>query len=116
MYRISKKFHFSAAHRLDLGPEHPCSTLHGHNYTVEVILGAEDTDERGMVIDFHELVSFGKVVDSLDHKFLNEEVDFHTTTENLACWLFDYAESIFGDMALAVRVSESGKTWAEYAR
>ena len=83
---------------------------------VEVILGAEKPDERGMVIDFHELAPFREVVDSLDHKFLNEEVDFHTTTENLARWLFDYAESMFGEMALAVRVSESGKTWAEYAR
>ena len=56
MYRISKQFHFSAAHQLDLLPEgHPCKRLHGHNYIVEIVLEAEKLDERYFVADYHEL-------------------------------------------------------------
>lgn len=38
-YRIGKSFTFDAAHRLPgLRAGHKCGRLHGHTYTVEVVL------------------------------------------------------------------------------
>ena len=56
MYRIAKRFGFSASHVLHgLGDDHPCSRMHGHNYEIEVIAEADDLDGRGFVVDFREL-------------------------------------------------------------
>ena len=62
MFTISKRFSFSAHHRLDAfrTPEwpdddprqHPCSRDHGHNYIVEVDLAAPILSPVGFVVDY----------------------------------------------------------------
>ena len=116
MYRIAKCFDFAASHSLDLPGGHPCSRLHGHNYSVEIILHAEELDGQGMVLDYGALSPFREVVNGLDHQHLNDVLSIEPTAENIARWLFEQAAELWGSLVLAVRVSETGKTWAEYAR
>jgi len=116
MYRIAKQFTFAASHRLTLGEGHPCSRLHGHNYTVEIVLTSEELDSQGMVLDYGELAPFKEVVGELDHQHLNDVLACEPTAENIARWLFDRAVELWPGLVVAVRVSETSKTWAEYAR
>lgn len=115
MYLITKRHHFSAAHRLHGLPEdHPCSRLHGHNYIVEVELEAEELDAVGFVQDYGDL---GKIFDWIDrhwdHQNLNDKMDENTTAENMAAYLFKRFKIDFPKLS-AVRVSETPKTWAIY--
>lgn len=116
MYRIAKQFAFSASHQLvGLPPEHKCSRLHGHNYLVEVVLAAEDLDDRGFVVDYAALDAgvWPFIRDQLDHRHLNDVLDC-TTAEALAMTIFDVAASVFEDLVECVRVAETPKTWAEF--
>jgi 6-pyruvoyltetrahydropterin/6-carboxytetrahydropterin synthase len=116
MYRISKRFSFSASHQLGHLPEgHPCARLHGHNYEVEVEIQSPCLDDRGFCqVDYGELRTFQNYLDSaLDHRHLNDVLDVRTTAENLAKHLYGKAREVSPFVA-AVRVSETPKTWAEY--
>jgi 6-pyruvoyltetrahydropterin/6-carboxytetrahydropterin synthase len=98
---VTAKLEFSAAHRLH-NPERDAEwnrrvydkcdnpTGHGHNYKIEVsVIGSVDP-ETGMVIDLKRLKDIARreVVDLVDHKNLNQDVDFLRdvipTAENLA--------------------------------
>jgi 6-pyruvoyltetrahydropterin/6-carboxytetrahydropterin synthase len=55
-YTIAKQFSFAASHHLDrLPPGHKCGRVHGHTYTVQVLLASEDLDEAGFVTDYADL-------------------------------------------------------------
>jgi len=101
MYIIRKRFHFSAAHRLyspRLSEEENCNlfgkcaspNFHGHNYTLEVAITGDLKSATGMVMNFDALKAIieREIIDALDHKNLNMDVDFLkgiiTTSENLA--------------------------------
>ncbi|GAB3832077.1 6-pyruvoyl tetrahydropterin synthase family protein [Dactylosporangium cerinum] len=59
MYTIGKRFGFSAAHHLPGLPDgHKCGRHHGHNFSVEVVLGADALVPPGFVRDFGELGPF----------------------------------------------------------
>jgi 6-pyruvoyltetrahydropterin/6-carboxytetrahydropterin synthase len=120
MYRVSKRFGFAASHVLHgLGPDHPCSRLHGHNYEVEVMAEADALDERGFVVDFGELDDVKRWIDAtLDHRHLNEVMEGQPSAEAIARLVHDWcrrelpppvAERIAG-----VRVWETPKAYAEY--
>jgi len=117
MYRISKQFHFSASHILaDLPAGHPCSRLHGHNYVVEISLAALVLDAYGFVVDYAALNRFRRILDEeLDHRHLNDLLPVPPTAENLAYYLYRRAAEIWPEV-VAVRVSETPATWAEYQR
>src|ERR1051325_2183315 len=63
---------------------------HGHNYALEVSVRGRINDETGMVIDLKRLkdIMRDRVIDRVDHRNLNEDVDFLRgvipTAENLA--------------------------------
>lgn len=115
MYKITKQFEFSAAHQLfGLPDDHPCSRLHGHNYIVEVVLESATLNEVGFVRDYREL----KIVkdfldDNFDHHNLNAVIAIQTSAENIAQFLY-YQFAVHIPELVAVRVSETPKTWAEY--
>ena len=116
--RISKQFSFSASHQLaDLPDHHQCSRLHGHNYTVEVELGAprEALTGPGFVRDYGDLNGLKGWLDEwLDHRHLNDVLkDRSPTAENLAIWIFEEWIEIYPELT-AVRIAETQKTWAEY--
>lgn len=85
---LKKEFTFDAAHRLERY-RGKCEALHGHTYRLAVTLrGHRDNDD--MVFDFTELkkVVTTKVLDRLDHAYLNDVMD-QPTAENIALWVWD---------------------------
>ena len=115
MYKISKRFEFSAAHKLiGLPLEHSCSNLHGHNYNVEIIMQSLVLDKYGFVRDYKELYELDNYLKTnFDHKNLNEILSFNPTCENIAKHLYEWCFSRWSE-TVAVRVSESTGSWAEY--
>lgn len=115
MYTITKQFSFSASHALDRLPEgHPCARLHGHNYVVELVLQSAELNADGFVRDYNELAPFKNFIDEkLDHRHLNDVINRPSTAESLARFLYDLAKGMWPEV-VAVRVSETPKTWAEY--
>ncbi len=116
MYRIAKKFDFSASQWIGGLPEdHPCAKLHGHNYVVEVVLESEALDNIGFVRDYHELKDLKSFIDeTLDHRHLNEILGHdQTTSEVIAKWLYDWCHGHWPETS-CVRISETPRTWAEY--
>ena len=117
MHTITTRFDFSAAHHIDgLPAGHPCSRPHGHNYAVELVLSAPALTGPGFVLDYGDLAPFGRWLDdTLDHRDLNDVLPCTTTAENIAAYLFATIGERWPAWPLAaVRVSETGKTWAEY--
>ena len=92
MYEVTIKRSFSAAHLLkEIGGK--CEKLHGHNFFVEVSVGAESLNEEGLLIDFRLLKRWtDSVLDELDHKYLNELICFkekNPSSEHIARFLYD---------------------------
>ena len=85
MFTVVKEIEVSAAHQLKLNYESKCQNLHGHNWKIKVWLKSKTLDENGMVMDFTHIKK--KVVDAIDHKNLNDLVDFNPTAENLARYI-----------------------------
>jgi 6-pyruvoyltetrahydropterin/6-carboxytetrahydropterin synthase len=115
VYTIAKRFEFSASHQLDhLGTEHKCARIHGHNYTVELILSAETLDESDFIVDYGDLAPFRDYLrEKIDHRHLNDVMPCRTTAENISKWLYDTAVRMWPQVR-AVRVSETPGTWAEF--
>lgn len=115
MYVITKDFSFSAAHQLNLGANHQCSRMHGHNYIVRVELSAGSLDDAHMVFDYGGLRPFGEhVAKRLDHRYLNDVLD-NPTAERLAAFLWGQLQTFIPvSVASAVGVSETPTCWAWY--
>ena len=115
-FNISKEFQFSASHQLSgLLSDHPCSRLHGHNYTVKINLQSQQLNNVGFVQDYRELDGIKQWIDStLDHRHLNDIFPFNPTAENMARVIF---EKFIAEYPLisSVSISETPKTWATYA-
>lgn len=88
-YEITKSFRFEAAHSLPhLHETHQCHRPHGHSY--EIIVGVTGPVVNEWVQDYAEISGAVKpVVDSLDHRDLNELLPYPSTAENLARWLWE---------------------------
>lgn len=116
MYKITKDFTFSAAHKLHGLPDgHPCAREHGHNYTVRVCLQAGDVDSVGFVVDYNELDELKHWLDqTFDHRNLNDVLPFNPTAENIARYIFDWCRDRWPEV-VSVSVSETAKTWATYS-
>jgi 6-pyruvoyltetrahydropterin/6-carboxytetrahydropterin synthase len=117
MYKIRKEFHFSASHQLlGLPKDHPCSNVHGHNYIVTVELQTTKLDSVGFIVDYRALSPMKDFIDTtLDHKHLNDVVDFNPTAENLCRYLYDIFRKQFSQLH-AIEVSETEKTSARYEK
>jgi 6-pyruvoyltetrahydropterin/6-carboxytetrahydropterin synthase len=110
MYRVRVSRVFSAAHKIvEQGGK--CERLHGHNYRVEVVVGARSLKRPGMVVDFNELRSkLDRILP--DHQLLNEVYDFNPTAENLARHFYEQLSRDYP--VVKVRVWENEECWAEY--
>jgi 6-pyruvoyltetrahydropterin/6-carboxytetrahydropterin synthase len=119
-HTIGKRFTFCASHRLPGLPDgHKCARPHGHNYAVEVAVGADRLAEPGFVTDFADLAPLKTYLDaSFDHRDLNEALDVPPTSENLAehiaSWFIGNLEPRIPGRLVSVRVSETESTWAEF--
>ena len=110
MYYVSKRMEIAGAHKLSLNYESKCQNLHGHNWIVIVHCKSMTLDENGMVYDFTHIKK--KIMDKLDHQYLNDILDFNPTAENMARWI---AEQI-GSKCYKVKIQESEGNVAVYER
>ena len=90
MYEVTIIKSFSAAHILSqVGGK--CEELHGHNFKVELTLGAPVLNQSGLLIDFRLVKKWlNEVLDELDHKYLNEISSFagiNPSAENVARYI-----------------------------
>lgn len=77
-------------------------------------LSSTGLEPPGFVRDYGELAPFKAHLDAtLDHRHINDVVDFNPTAELLAEWLFYTAQALWPEVS-AVRVYETPKTCAEY--
>jgi len=96
---------------------------HGHNYILEVTLDGTPDPVTGMVFDLKELkeVLNREVVEPMDHRFLNYEVQpfdrVVPTAENIAIEIWRRLEPHFGgEVKLRnVRLFETGDLYVDYA-
>ena len=91
MFELRVVTRFAAAHRLTMVGE-KCENLHGHNWKIEVYVQGQDLDEGGVLVDFGVIKRHVReLMETLDHKFLNELDYFQDGTppssENIARYL-----------------------------
>jgi len=87
--RIVKSMSFDAAHYLDHDPDaRPYARLHGHSFTMEVVIDGEPDPETGWVVDFGDVAEALQALhDALDHRLLNEVEGLERPTlENICKW------------------------------
>lgn len=74
-YRIRKSFTFEAAHQLETANTAAChECIHGHSYTVEMVVEATSLDGDLMVVDFSRLADFkADIMGLFDHGLILHE-------------------------------------------
>lgn len=133
MVYLTRRVDFSASHRYyieELSEEEnfelfgKCSYPHGHghNYTLEVTVKGKADMKTGMVINLRDLdrILKEKVVDLMDHRFINYDVPGFDkqvpTTENLVLYIWDSLSDMMPDgcSLYRVRLYEDPALFAEY--
>jgi 6-pyruvoyltetrahydropterin/6-carboxytetrahydropterin synthase len=121
VFEIFIKTHFSAAHHLRNYPGN-CEHLHGHNWDVEVVAGAETLNDIDVGIDFRDLKRLVyDVMEGLDHTNLNDHPAFkerNPSSERLAEYIYKTLKGAFaeheGVRLLRVTVCETPMTGVTY--
>lgn len=130
---VTRRAHFNAAHRLH-NPSRSddwnrttfgaCNNprYHGHNYELDITVTGEISPETGEVMDLGALAALvdEQVVGRLDHRNLNEEVDWFRelipTAENIAVCIWRALRANLPDeLELAVRLWETPRNYVDYA-
>ena len=132
MVYVKRRETFSASHRL-FNPSFSeqmnrevfdkCSGVngHGHNYVLVITVAGEPQKETGYVIDLKKLKQLVRteIVDKVDHRHLNHDVDFLSgiipTAENLAKTFWNVlAPKITDGKLYSVVVQETENNSVEY--
>lgn len=131
---LTRKEHFNAAHKLhqpawsDEKNEAvfgKCANAnwHGHNYDLWVTVKGEPDPDTGFIMNVKELSRIVKevIVDRLDHKNLNVDVDFiprhiQPSTENLARIIWEQLLPHLPDVCElhCIKLQETENIYAEY--
>lgn len=134
MIFITRKEIFSAAHKLsraDWSHEKNEETFgkcanpnwHGHNYQLSVTVKGEINPDTGFVANLSEIgkILQSNVIDKVDHKNLNLDVDFMKdklpSTEVLAVEIWKQIETpvnALGCKLHCVKIQETEKNYVEY--
>ena len=134
MIYITRRERFNAAHRLfraDFSDEQnmevfgKCSNpnWHGHNYELFVTVKGNIDEKTGFLVNLKTLSKIIKqhVINKLDHKNINLEVDFMqdklASTENLSVGIWDELKQHIDKIGAeihCVRVVESENNFVEY--
>jgi 6-pyruvoyltetrahydropterin/6-carboxytetrahydropterin synthase len=134
MIYVTRRERFSAAHRMyrrDWTDEEnlkifgKCSNLnwHGHNYVLWVTVKGQPSSEHGFVMNINILKKLiqVKVIEKVDHKNLNLDVEFMkgliTTTENIAVAIWNELKPSIekeGAFLHCVKIEETENNSIEY--
>lgn len=135
MIYVCRKEHFNAAHKL-YNPSWseeknkevfgPCANTnwHGHNFDLTVTVKGKPDPDTGFVIDLKKLsiIIREHVIEKLDHKNLNVDVDFMAgkmaSTENLAIEIWKILAPLVSQPSGArlhcVTLYETPRNYVEY--
>lgn len=129
---ITRKVHFNAAHKLynpNWSEEQneaffgKCANkyFHGHNFEMYVTLKGVADPETGMVMDLKKLKKIVEeyIVDKLDHKNINTDVDFMqgkmASIENLVVEIWNQLEPhIDKGLLHCIKLYETERQFVEY--
>ena len=134
MIYLTRRERFNAAHRLyredwsdakNLEVYGKCSNpnWHGHNYVLYVTIRGELKPELGYVVDLKVLSQIIRqyIIDKLDHKNLNLEVDFMNdriaSTEQIAMAIWEELEPHVAGLGVQlhrIRLEETENNSVEY--
>jgi len=134
MIYLTRRERFSAAHRMfrqDWSDEvnqkvfGKCSNpyWHGHNYVLWVTVKGEPSADHGFVMNINILkqIILDKIINKIDHKNINLEVEFMkgkiATTENLAVAIWDELKTSIekeGAVLHCVKIEETENNSIEY--
>lgn len=134
MIYITRKASFNAAHKLsrpDWTADENAAVYgkcanpnwHGHNYQLYVTVKGEVNPETGFLVDLKWLkdVINTAVVDKIDHKNLNLDVDFMkdklASTENLAIAIWQELQDMIeesGAQLHSIKIYETENNFVEY--
>ena len=134
MIYITRRERFNAAHRLFLSKYSDeenmavfgkCSNpnWHGHNYELFVTIKGDVNPETGFLVNLKELSRIINefVIDHLDHKNINMEVDFMkgklASTENLAISIWEQLDKHIQKLSAqlhSIKLYESENNFVEY--
>ena len=133
MIRLTRAYEFSAAHILarpdwdeaknrDVYGKCANPAGHGHNYRLEVTVRGDVDPASGRIVPVERLDSVvqRRVLDALDHRFLNHEVpEFASevpTAENIARFAWSALKGELSPAVLErVRLVETSKNSVEYS-
>jgi 6-pyruvoyltetrahydropterin/6-carboxytetrahydropterin synthase len=127
---LSRRYHFSASHRLNTDAFDAernravfgkCNNPHGHghNYTVQITLSGEVDPATGMVCDLAELDAFARehVLRRFEHANLNTLECFRgrvSTTENLTVEIYRIFQDFNAARLERVHVEETSNNSFDY--
>ena len=132
--KVIRRERFNAAHRLfnpnwsekkneQIFGKCANKNWHGHNYTLFITVEGTIDPETGYVIDLKILSDIikNRVIDKMDHKNLNLEVDFMkdtiTTAENIAVKIYEELEKDIkatGNNLYSVKLYETENNYVKY--
>lgn len=111
---------FSAAHQLK-NYDGNCSSIHGHNWKVEVTLRGKALDQSGILYDFRTLKkSLKEFTNKLDHSLLNDLSELKNLSPSAENISYLIATELIGKINTAeaslyrVRVWENDRSFASY--
>ncbi len=136
MIYLTRRERFNAAHRMfreewsdekNMEVYGKCSNpnWHGHNYELYVTVKGELNPEIGYVVNLKTLSKIIKeqVVDKIDHKNMNVEVDFMegkiASSENLAISIWDVLEPYIKELGIelhSIKLEETENNFIEYRK
>ena len=127
---LTKVFYFNAAHQYGhsdwtdeknwevFGPD---SKIHGHNYTLEVMVTGNIVEDTGFLVDLGHLKKIVKknVIDILDHSLFNVEVEWfkdrQPSSENLVIFIWNQIQSeLKGAKLHRIRLHETPTIFTDY--
>ena len=120
MFDIEIRKVFSAAHSLR-GYNGMCCNLHGHNYSVVVVVKTAKLDDLGLSLDFKVLKeALDDILNAYDHHDLSQLPEFRDTnpsSENLAISIYRQLSARINSedaKVYSVRVGESENSAVTY--
>ena len=109
MFEVTVEQTFAAGHALR-NYKGKCENVHGHNFKVQVRIEGQRLDDSGMLVDFIDVKNvMRKVIERLDHQFLNEVSPFdvkNPSAENIAEYFHVEMTSGLAETPVPVRISE----------
>ncbi len=119
MFELKVVTRFAAAHQLTMVAQ-KCENLHGHNWKIEVCVAGHKLDAGGVLVDFGIIKKdVREIMETLDHKFLNELdlfKDLQPSSENIGIYIAEELQKTLDESVWVSRVHvwESDDSCATY--